>query len=162
MTDDLEGRIGPEDLMTPEGYPRSPELAKAAKALLDERREVVDEVKRYLGEDDGPAEAEEAPQGWEPTVGTVTLHFGPTHAVEGRLNAFSFGKGWLFSLDGVDEAKAIASAALYATYKDLVEVVVEVNGSKFKLSGELDFTIGYGFKGCAFTVSADEGSYVGE
>jgi hypothetical protein len=37
-----------ETEFTPEGYPRSTELATAAKVLLDERKDIVDEVEIYL------------------------------------------------------------------------------------------------------------------
>lgn len=140
MTDDLEGRIGPEDLVAKP--PDAPTV--------------------YLGEEDGPTlrlddvPAERAPVSVELRLTNDRV----SHVIEGRLNAFSFGKGWLCAIEKVDEGKAIAAAALYASHKDHVEVVVEVDGARFKFEGDLDFAVGYSFEGCTFTVSADEGSYV--
>ncbi len=143
MTDDLDGRLGPEDLVEP---------AKKPPAV-------------YLEEEDGPVEAEEeVAMKPERARGSVTLRFGTAHTVEGVLSSFSFGKGWLCALDNVDEAAAIAMAVVYEVYKTTegAELVVEVNGNKFVLKGDLDFTVGYGYSGCSFTVTADEGRYVGE
>lgn len=145
MTDDLEGRLGPEDLVEPAKKPPP----------------------SYIEEEDGPTleHEEEAVMKPERARASVSLRFfGAAHTVEGVLNSFSFGKGWLCALDDVDEATAIAMSVVHATYKTTkgVELVIEVNGNKFVLTGDLDFTVGYGYNGCTFTVTADDGSYVGE
>ncbi len=141
MTPDLDGRIGPEDLVDP-----------PKKAV-------------YIEEEDGPLELDELDEVFTPAPerarASITFRLSDKSlVVEGFLANFSFGKGWLCGLESVDEDAAVAMAKCHAVYKNLAEVIVEVKGVKFNLKGDLDFTLGYGFSGCTFAVSADEGSYV--
>ena len=158
MTDDLEGRLGPEDLVEPEKKPPPVVLGV------------------YLGEEDGPPSDEEEavmkPTRAQASVAiTYNIADAPdapkrteTAVVSGTLDAFSFGKGWLVTVTNVDEKAALAMGRAFTAYEGVSyrTVHASVDGALIELSGDLDFTVGYGYSGCSFTVTADEGRYVGE
>ncbi len=158
LTDDLEGRLGPEDLVEPIKKPPPIVLGANLNSL-------------FVGPDDPEEEAIAKPERLRACV-TIELDVvdainGPkrteTSTVDGRLDAFSFGKGWLVTIVDVDEKKAFAMGRAFALYELVSRKIVYavVDGSRIMLTGDLDFTIGYGYSGCSFTVTADEGHYVG-
>jgi hypothetical protein len=107
------------------------------------------------------AETEEVVARSVPTLATVTLKADQGRwTVAAELRTLSFGKGWLCSLEGVDEKAALAMATAYAQFNPSIAVTVEASGERFTFSGNLDFTVAFGYGGCSFTVAADEGRYV--
>ena len=158
MTDDLDGRLGPEDLVEP---------AKKPPPIM---------LGVYLDEEDGPAAAEEVVE-MKPERARASVCIAndvavspdspkrtETSTVTGNLDAFSFGKGWLVTVVDVDEKAALAMGRAFTLHEGVNRRTVHamVDGSLIELKGDLDFTVGYGYSGCSFTVTADEGRYVGE
>jgi len=156
MTDDLEGRLSPEDLINP------PKDQPPIASIL------------YIDEEDGSIAKEQTSIVTKERVRgrvliAVTVQDAPdtpfrTEAtiVEGALDTFSFGKGWLVTLSDVDEKYALKMSREYARREGVsnIRVTTVVGDDVVDLSGNLDFTISYGYNGCTFTVAADEGSYV--
>lgn len=143
MTDDIEGRLDLESHQAPEA------VAPAAAAPS---------YSFYEAEDAATA-VEPAPP---PIPVSVTIAFedGDTVALEGVLANVSFGKGWLASVvadDGTDVAHIVLEAAKHK----LERVVVKLGYGAIKLTGNVDCSLTIGHDGArAFTVAADEGSYV--
>lgn len=138
LTDDLEGRLDEADLVAPVKSFVTPTL----------------ETNEY-------SEIEEIVEKPAPTLGKITLGTDQEcWMVTAELRTLSFGKGWLCSLEGVDKQAALAMTAAYAQFNPSIEVVVEAGGERFELSGNLDFTVSFGYGGCSFTVAADDGRYV--
>ncbi len=178
MTDDLEGRLDEDSLKSPivevidVGPVRSalevvmdpplkfhpPPFRSALKVLRDganvELPEWEDDVTEETISDELPPIK---------LMATITLATDQEHwNVTAELRTLSFGKGWLCSLEGADNQVVIAMATAFARFKPFAVVTVEVGGERFELSGDLDFTVSFGYGGCSFTVAADEGRYLNE
>ncbi len=159
LTDDLEGRLDEESLTGP--VVKVIETGPIRSAL-----EVLSDPPKFrpppfFDSEFPDTEPEEvAPEPERLTALITFIANGECKAVEGTLQTFSFGKGWLCVLEGVDEDEAFAAAAHFGAHKTVLEVSVLVKGKEIQLTGELDFTISFGYGGVTFTVAADEGRYI--
>lgn len=144
-TDDLKDRLDEESLIGP-----------VVKVINTESVDLSE-----FPETDSVEEPEEVAVEPEKLKAFITfVAEGMCKCVDGTLQAFSFGKGWLCALENVDEEQALAAAAHFGEHKDELEVVVRIKDKAIQLSDNLDFTISFGYGGVTFTVAADEGRYI--
>jgi len=150
VTDDLEGRLDEESLTEPVEAINVSTRSPDPSLVFDSE----------FPETDPELEAEEAIVEPEKLKALITfVAEGVCKCVDGTLQAFSFGKGWLCALEGVDEDQALEAAAHFGAHKDALVVEVHVKGRQIQFTGNLDFTISFGY-GVTFTVTADEGHYI--
>jgi hypothetical protein len=133
MTDDLVGRLEPENLI--------------------EKLKSSAEVEEHFY-----VEAEEAPPPSVPTTIAFFSHNEPAGPiiVDGTLQVLSFGEeGWRVTVDGVDPTLAVALAKRTAADPLLHAKVIDV----VELAGGLDVTVHFGSLDdkCSVTVAADNG-----
>lgn len=139
MTDDLNGRLDPDQLTDIKSIDDFPTIESEKPEELEAVESDVVRLKALI----------------------VMNAQGFCKTVSGTLLTFSFGKGWHCALDNVDVKNAMEMAEHYARNKNAFELIICVLDKCYKLSEELDFTIGFSYAGaCTFTVAADEGSYV--
>ena len=136
MTDDLEGKLDLDAML------------RDATPPVEQIYDVTDEL---------PAEPK-----LDLTKATITMIYqGSAVPVTGVLSTFSFGNGWLCSIEGIDEMKALDMAQMLATYRNMVEVFLVIKDYRWQLTGNLDFTIApIALNGCSLSVSADFGTYL--
>lgn len=162
MTEDLEGRIDPDSLVSePDGCPHYPPGQPVLQRSCIECAGAKESEKFY--EENSFSLAFPAPPEPAPVNVTLTLNFSTLTScvLEGALTSFSFGSdGWLCSMS-IADALPVTSIVLQASKEKIESIRVTLPDGAFDMLTNVDCTVTFMSYGTvSFTATSDEARYV--